>query len=180
MNKTLLYFFLPLFIFSCSSKKEAPRPAVFSLQQIGKLATAQYLVTRLVKAQDNATWYKVGDRKLLISCTASVKAGVDFGALTPEQVTQNAKAIHVKLPPPQILSINIPPDGIKVAYTDVGLFRDPFTSAEINSIMQTAEKQIRQQVNQLNILASARSNASAFAMRFLATAGFTEVYVTFQ
>jgi len=164
----------------CTAKKEEPRPVVFSLQQIGRLATAEYVVTRLVKAEDNQTWYKIGDRKILISCTASVKAGIDFTKLQPQQVTQHEKKVSVLLPPPQILSLNIPPESIKVAYTDVSLLRDPFTSTEINNIMKTAEGQIRRQLGALDILSTARSNASAFVTRFLTTAGFNEVYVSFQ
>src|SRR5437764_10105502 len=132
MNKRHFAFIILVLLLGCSSKKELPRSAVFSLQQIGKLATAEYLITRIVKAADNQTWYKIGDRKILLSCTASVKAGIDFTQLKSQQVTQQEKKVTVQLPPPQILSLSIPPDGIKVAYTEVGVFRDPFTTAEIN------------------------------------------------
>jgi hypothetical protein len=176
------YFpFVILLLFAgCGAKKEPSKPVVFSLQQIGRLATAEYVITRLVKAEDNQTWYKVGDRKILISCSASVKAGIDFTKLQPQQVMQDERKVSVQLPPPQLLSLSIPPESIKVAYTDVGMFRDPFTSTEINAIMRTAERQIQRQIAALDILAVARSNASAFVTRFLTTAGFTEVYVTFQ
>ena len=179
-NKNLLSFLILLLFFGCSAKKEAPKPVVFSLQQIGKLATAEYLITRIIKADDNQTWYKVGDRRILLSCAASVKAGIDFAQLKPQQVAEQQKKVFVQLPPPQILSLNIPPESIKVAYTDVGVFRDPFTATEINSIMKTAESQMRQQIAALDILNTARANASAFVTRFLTTAGFTEVYVSFQ
>jgi hypothetical protein len=178
-KKYFLFVILLLFL-GCSAKKEPARPVVFSLQQIGKLATAEYLITRIVKASDNQTWYKVGDRRILLSCTASVKAGIDFAMLKPQQVNPQEKKIFIQLPPPQILYLNIPPESIKVAYTDVGLLRDPFTTAEINAIMKTAETQIRQQVAALGILTTARANASAFVTRFLMAAGFNEVYVSFQ
>jgi len=180
MNKNLPYTLILIILFGCGAKKEAPRPVVFSLQQIGKLATAEYLVTRIVKAEDNQTWYKVGDRKLLISCTASVKAGIDFSQLKPQNVNQQEKKVVVQLPPPQLISLNIPPEGIKVTYTDVGVFRDPFSTTEINAIMKTAERQIRQQVTSLLILETARTNAIDFVTRFLTTAGYSDVYVSFQ
>jgi hypothetical protein len=166
--------------FGCMAPKEKGRPVVFSLQQIGKLATAEYQITRIVKAEDNQTWYKWGDRKILISCTASVKAGIDFAALQPQHINEQEGKIFVQLPPPQILSLNIPPEAIKVAYTDVGVFRDPFSSSEINAIMQTAERQMQRQITSLDILTNARTNAIAFVTRFLSNAGFNEVYVSFQ
>lgn len=180
MNKTDFCILILILLLGCTGKKEAPKPAVLTLQQIGKLATAEYVLTRIVKAADNQTWYKIGDRKILITCTAIVKAGIDFSKLKPQQVTEQDKKITVQLPPPEILSLSIPPENIQVAYTDVGLLRDPFTTNEINTIMQTAEKQVRRQITALNILATAQSNASAFVTRFLTAAGFTEVYVSFQ
>jgi hypothetical protein len=180
MNKSYFCLLFLAFLMGCAGKNEARKPVVFSLQQIGKLATAEYQITRIVKASDSQTWYKVGNRKILISCTASVKAGIDFMQLKQQQVAEQEEKVFVQLPRPEILSLNIPPDGIKVAYTDVGVFRDPFSSTEINAIMRTAENQIRRQVNGLDILATARTNASAFVTRFLTTAGFKEVYVSFQ
>lgn len=177
MNKN--FFSLLILLLGCTAPKSRP-PAVFSLQQIGKLATAEYLITRIVKAQDQETWYKVGDRKILLSCTASVKAGIDFAALKPEHINEQKEKIFIQLPPPQIISLNIPPEGIKVAYTDVGVFRDAFTTAEINGIMKTAEAQMRRQITGLNILTAARTNATTFVTRFLTAAGFKEVYVSFQ
>jgi hypothetical protein len=179
-DKKHFYFWILVLLSGCAAKKENHPPVVFSLQQIGRLATAEYLVTRLVKAEDNQTWYKIGNRKILISCTASVKAGIDFTKLEVQQVRQDEKRVSVQLPPPQILYLNIPPESIKVAYTDVSLFRDPFTTAEVNNIMKTAERQIQQQIAALHILETARSNASAFVTHFLTTAGFNEVYVSFQ
>jgi hypothetical protein len=179
MNKKIFGLVILMLLTACSEKKTEPRPAVFDLQQIGKLATAEYWITRVVKADDNQTWYKMGNRKILITCSASVKAGIDFSRLQPQHVDQQQHKIYVKLPPPQLISLNIPPEGIKVVYSDVGVFRDPFTTGEINAIMRTAESQIRKQVESLDINTTARTNATAFLTRFLRNAGFTEIYVSF-
>jgi hypothetical protein len=179
MNKKIFGLVILMLLTACSEKKTELRPAVFDLQQIGKLATAEYWITRVVKADDNQTWYKMGNRKILITCSASVKAGIDFSRLQPQHVDQQQHKIYVKLPPPQLISLNIPPEGIKVVYSDVGVFRDPFTTGEINAIMRTAESQIRKQVESLDINTTARTNATAFLTRFLRNAGFTEIYVSF-
>ena len=179
MNKNIFPFLILMFLLSCAEKKAEPRPAVFDLQQIGKLATAEYWITRVVKADDNQTWYKIGNRKILITCSASIKAGIDFSQLQPQHVDQQQHKIYVKLPPPQLISLNIPPESIKVVYSDVGVFRDPFTTAELNTIMRAAESQIRKQVESLDINTTARTNATAFLTRFLRNSGFTEIYVSF-
>jgi len=55
---------------------------VLGLQQMSELATSEYVVTKIIKANDNATWYKIGDRKILMTCKASLVAGIDLEALT--------------------------------------------------------------------------------------------------
>jgi hypothetical protein len=179
MNKNIFCLVILMLAAACAEKKREPRPAVFDLQQIGKLATAEYWITRVVKADDNQTWYKIGNRKILITCSASIKAGIDFSQLQPQHVDQQQHKIYVKLPPPQLISLNIPPESIQVVYSDVGVFRDPFTTGEMNTIMRTAESQIRKQIESLDINTTARTNATAFLTRFLRNAGFTEIYVTF-
>jgi hypothetical protein len=179
MNKNIFCLAILMLLVACSEKKAEPRQMVFALQQIGTLATAEYWITRIVKADDDETWYKIGNRKILITCSASVKAGIDFSRLQPQHIDQQQPKIYVKLPPPQLISLNIPPESIRVVYSDVGVFRDPFTTGEINAIMRTAESQIQKQLAGLDINTTARTNATAFLTRFLRTAGFTEIYVSF-
>lgn len=47
---------------SCN-KKEKQLQQVMALQQMNDLATVEYVVTKIIKANDNKTWYKIGDRK---------------------------------------------------------------------------------------------------------------------
>lgn len=177
------YFLLILtisFFYGCQPEKpKLPNP-VMSLHQIGKLATAEHLITKVVKANDDATWYKVGERKMLISCKASIKAGVDLTKLTKKDVTVNDKSISIKLPPAEIIVLNLSPEDIKVEFEEITYFRDKFSAADRDYIMQQAEKQIRRQAQNLNILATACNNASAFITTFFTNAGFEEVIISFQ
>ena len=66
---------------------------VLGLQTMSDLATAEYVVTKIIKANDNKTWYKVGNRKILMSCKASLVAGIDLSKLTE-------KDIHIDLNSP--------------------------------------------------------------------------------
>ena len=64
-------------------------------EQVGKitslteLGTVEYVVTKIVKANDNATWYKFGDRKILFSCKAILKAGIDLSKLEDSDIKAN-------------------------------------------------------------------------------------------
>lgn len=164
-------------MFSCA-KKEPPRtPPLLQLKEIGQLATAEMEVSKVVRARDEDTWYKLGERRMLITCRARVKAGVNLDQLQEKDVIHEEKRIRIKLPPPQIISFSMPPEAVRVAYTDIGHFRDPFSQTETDAIMEKAEKQIRRQVDSLDILARARAGAVTFLTRFFVQAGFEEVII---
>ncbi|MCU0404387.1 MAG: DUF4230 domain-containing protein, partial [Chitinophagaceae bacterium] len=131
-------------ILFCACGSPSPRPSgiVTALQQMQDLATVEYSLSKVVKASDDQTWYKIGDRKILITCEATVKAGIDFSQIDTRYVSISGKSISIQLPPPKIISISIPPDKIEVAYEEIGFFRNRFSVAEQNTLLQQAEKQI--------------------------------------
>lgn len=178
MNK-LLFVCLLVGLQSCGEEKKEVQTPIPALKEIGKLATAEYIITKVVRARDNKTWYKIGDRKILISCKASIKAGIDLTQLKENDFSRTEQSITIKLPQPQLISFNMAPENIKVEYTEVGFFRSDFSNTDIEDIMQQAEAQIRGQIDRMGILASARNNASRFVHNFLITAGYENVSVQF-
>src|SRR3954463_12955976 len=82
---TTLILFLP----SCKRKeKERDLPStILAIQETGRLATAEYTLTKIIRASDDQTWYKVGDRKILMSCEAHLKAGVDLQRIHKDNFT---------------------------------------------------------------------------------------------
>ena len=145
-------FLLLLLTAACSKTKPAEsKPGVLSLREMGDLATVEYTVTKIIKASDNKTWFKIGDRKILMSCEATIKAGVDLTALTEADFSVNEKSISIKLPPPKVISLSIPPEKIKVEYQEVGVFRDPFKTNERDQLAAQAEAQIKNSIGELGI-----------------------------
>src|SRR3954452_22561825 len=132
MKKTVLIFLL---IFCGCAKKTLPeqKPDILSLKEMGELATVEYTVTKIIKANDNKTWYKPGERKILMSCEAHIKAGIDMSAINEHSFVINGKNIQVTLPPPKIVSFSIPPESIKTEYEETGVFRDKFSAADRNA-----------------------------------------------
>lgn len=179
-DKICCAIFVLLLISGCA-KKKAPRPdPLVQLRQIGQLATAEYELAKVVRARDEDTWYKVGDRRILITCRAHIKAGIDLSQIRDLDIQKGENSIQIQLPPPQIISFSLPPQNIKVAYTDIGPLRDPFSQAETNAIMQQAEMQLRHQADSLNILKKAADGAATFITRFFEGAGYENVTVTFR
>ncbi len=177
----LLYGVLIFTSQACSNSKEPNKlQQVMSLQNMSELATAEYVVTKIIKANDNNTWYKAGDRKILMTCKASLAAGIDLSKLTEQQIQINGDQISVTLPKAHLLYINIKPENIKTVYQQVSFFRDQFSTEEKNKLATQAQQQITAAVDSIGILTSAETNATIFINNFLQKLGYKDIQITFS
>lgn len=168
-------------LIGCSGKNlPAPAETVAMLQEIEELGTVEYTITKVVKANDNKTWFKLGERKILITCEAIVKAGIDLSALTEKDISRSGKTITIQLPPPKILSVNLLPEKIKVAFEKVSMFRDPFTGKERDGLMVQAEHQIRNSGVELGIIDQAKINTQLLLSHLLMQLGFEKVILSYN
>lgn len=172
--------FFILFVFICCGKKTDQNSNIFSLREMSDLATLEYTVTKIIKANDNKTWFKVGERKILMSCEAHIKAGIDMSAINEHSFKINGKTIEVSMPPPKIISFSIPPEGIKTEYEETGVFRDKFKAADRDALAVQAEKQIRNSIESLGILQQAKVNTSLFVANFLKRLGYENISINYD
>jgi hypothetical protein len=179
-NNIILLVALSLLLLSCKDNKEQQMQEVLALKQMSDLATAQYVVTKIIKANDNKTWYKLGDRKILISCKAIVTAGIDLSAITADNVHITDKDIDLQLPHAKLISLNIKPEDVQKEYEAEDILRDPFTSEERNDLAIQAETQIKNSVPSLGILEAGEKNATLFITNFLTRLGYQKVTVHFD
>lgn len=186
VNCIMRSIFLPvvclLFIYGCTpvSKKRSEKQAVMALQNMSDLATAEYVVTKIIKANDDKTWYKAGDRKIILSCKASIVAGIDLSKLTPDDITINGDAITLILPHAKLLYVDIKPEDVRTAYEDVSLFRTQFSAAEKNALAIQAEKQIIESAPSLGVFVTAETNATLFIDNFLKNLGYKNIQIRFS
>jgi hypothetical protein len=179
-NSIILLVALSLLLLSCKDNKEQQMQEVLALKQMSDLATAQYVVTKIIKANDNKTWYKLGDRKILISCKATLIAGIDLSAITADNVHITDKDIDLQLPHAKLISLNIKPEDVQKEYEAEDILRDPFTSEERNNLAIQAETQIKNSVPSLGILEAGEKNATLFITNFLTRLGYQKVTVHFD
>jgi hypothetical protein len=177
--------FLSLFLtfaicYGCKRKEKEQRNIVQEIQQTGMLVTAEYTLQKIVKAADNRTWYKIGERKILMSVEAVVKAGIDLQQIRKEAVSVRDSVIELQLPAPKIFSVSLPPDKITVQYQEVGFLRSQFSAGEREALLQQAERQIRGLADSLGILQTAQVNAATFLRRLLQGRGFKDVQIRFE
>ncbi len=143
------------------------------------LATVEYVVTKIIKTNDNKDWFKFGDRKILMSCEGTIKAGIDFSKIEVEDISIEGEEVTLSLPPAKMISLNIPPEKIKVEYQDVGLLRQNFNQSEKDYLLSQGESQIRGSVEALGVLKTAETNATIFLTQFLKQLGYKKITVRF-
>lgn len=177
MQKCL--FLILIYFFSCG-KKTDQKPNIFTLREMSDLATVEFTVTKIIKASDNKTWFKIGERKILMSCEAHIKAGIDMSAINENSFKINEKNIEVTLPQPKIISFSIPPEGIKTEYEETGVFRDKFKAADRDALAAQAEKQIRNSIESVGILQQAKANTALFITNFLKKLGYENIVINYN
>jgi len=174
-----------LFVASCSSKDDESQ-WLQKMRQVAELGTVQYTVQKVVSNSDE-TWQIFGDRKILFSMKAVIKAGIDMEQFDAGKVriSENRKdktrSIALELPQPRILSYNIRPDDVKMIYNQVSLLRTEYTNEERDAIVSIGEMELKTDPELTDmILRDARQNAGLFVEMLLRQSGFKNVEITFK
>ena len=156
------------------------------IRQVAELGTVQYTVQKVVSNSDE-TWQIFGNRKILFSFKAVIKAGIDMDKFDAESVRisvdkkHNTKSISLVLPQPEVLSYNIRPDDVKMIYSQVSFLRTEYSNEERNAIETKGEMELKEDKELTDmILKDARQNAAMFMEMLLHNNGFTNVTINFK
>lgn len=163
------------------SKEDLIEERAATITEMAELGTVEYTVSKIIKANDNKAFYTIGDRKILMSCKAVIKAGIDLKDFNEENIrySKESNSITVMLPAPKVLSVNVPAEDVKMEYKKVGLLRSNFSADERNKLLAQGEEDIRADIPNLGILEDARSNARMFVESLFGNLGVENVYVEF-
>ena len=120
MKHSLILSCFVLLLCSCGNDLQKTTQAKMQeMAALSELGTVEYTVTKVIKGNDVA-WYTIGDRKVLFSCQAKLKAGIDMSEFNPSQVVIKGKNIEITLPQPKLLAMNMPAEEAKLVYQKVG------------------------------------------------------------
>ena len=179
--KHVAYILSLFFIFLSSCAEEGkPQIDVYEIRNIGVLSTTEFTIGKIVKLNDDKEWYKFGDRKILISTHAKIKAGVNLMDIRKEDIQVNGNNIKIILPAAEITSFEMNPEDIKTEMVDVNGFRSNFTQEDKNKLLRLGEESIRKEVYKTNILKEAMNNTEAFVTNFYKDLGYEKVDVEFK
>lgn len=174
-----------LLVASCG-RREAESQWQQKMRQVAELGTVQYTVQKVVSNNDES-WKIFGDRKILFSFKAVIKAGIDMEKFDPQSVRvsenkrKGTKKISLELPQPKILTYNVRPEDVKLLYSEVSLLRTEYTNKERDEIVAKGLWELKTDKELTGmILRDARLNAESFVEMLLRRNGFTNVEITFK
>ena len=152
------------------------------LSRTAELGTVEYTVRKAVKARDEGDWFKIGNRRILFSCTARIKAGINLERVPLDKlvVDESTRTVSLVLPHATVFSIDIPPEQIRLEYEDVTGFRQHFSDQERQALLRQGEREIVRDLPKLGILAEAESNAEEFFRPMLEQMGFDNIQIRFE
>lgn len=177
MKNWLFLSLITLLISSCGGENEVRETEIYEIRSIGTLSTTEYTLGKIIQWNDEGEWYTYGDRKILLSCKATVKAGVNLNAIKESDIKVDGKKITIQLPPPEIVSFEMDPDLVRTEMTDVNGFRSDFSQVDKSKVLQKGEESIRKDLRKINILDEAEQNAKIFIVDFYKNLGFEQVIV---
>ena len=167
----------------CGNQSE-PKDEVAKLFNQQKLDLVDYKVRKVLSYEDNTNilLLKFGSRKLLISCVADVKAGLDFESFDPDRditVDKKAGSVSIVLPAPSITSFKIDADNVNVEYNATTGLRKGFKEDEKDAVVKQGSIEIENAIPELGILDDARANAVKRFTSMVEQLGFSDVNITF-
>ena len=169
---------LCLALVACKPARDA-ESLIYKVKK-AELGTVEYTVRQIIRNSDE-TWQLFGDRKVLFSCKATMKAGIDLQKVTEDDIQVHDKSVHLALPHAQVQTVNIQPSDIHVAYSKVSFLRQDYSQQEYDAILRAGEYSIKaDQTIRQSLLADAEQNAREFFELMLRAQGFEEIDIIFK
>lgn len=200
---TLLLLAALLFLSaSCGREKTAePAPAaldtipvlVSDVRQCSRLYTSEYRIHKIVTHSDQmklegtvmrhsfSVNLPVGERRIAIPMTAVLKAYVDLGGFSEDNVRRQGRKITILLPDPRFVltATKIDHKGVRQY---VALTRRNFSDAELTGYGRQGREQIIGSIPQMNLIETARASAARQIVPLVKALGYREedITVTFR
>lgn len=108
---------------------------------------------------------------------ATVKAYVDMGKVTEENIHRNGKKIQIVLPDPQLVVTSTKIDH-KDMSSYVALLRDKYTDKELTAIERQGRDAMMADIPQLRIIEQSRASAARIIIPMCTALGYEEKNVT--
>ena len=195
----LIAFFTNKCISSSTDKEEertdsVPRPTlIMQLQRCSRLNTAEIKLHKIITHDDEmklsgklmgkelSVNIPAGKRKVAIPLYATVKASIDLGKMTDDDIVREGNKITIYLPQPdvEITETHIDHEGVRQF---VAITRSNFSDEELQKYELEGRKSIEASLGSLGIENMARESAARQLIPIVQAFGFkdTDITITFR
>ena len=195
----LILFFTNKCISSSTEKEEertdsVPRPTlIMQLQRCSRLNTAEIKLHKIITHDDEmklsgklmgkelSVNIPAGKRKVAIPLYATVKASIDLGKMTDDDIVREGDKITIYLPQPdvEITETHIDHEGVRQF---VAITRSNFSDEELQKYEFEGRKSIEASLGSLGIENMARESAARQLIPIVQAFGFkdTDITITFR
>jgi len=195
----LIVFFTNKCISSSTEKEEertdsVPRPTlIMQLQRCSRLNTAEIKLHKIITHDDEmklsgklmgkelSVNIPAGKRKVAIPLYATVKASIDLGKMTDDDIVREGNKITIYLPQPdvEITETHIDHEGVRQF---VAITRSNFSDEELQKYELEGRKSIEASLGSLGIENMARESAARQLIPIVQAFGFkdTDITITFR
>lgn len=151
---------------------------VARIQQLERLESVVYTMDKVVEGSRENEYLPnfIAGEKLLLVVHGQTIAGIDLSRLQVSDIRIQGRAIHVRLPQPEVFTTTIDNSRTRVYSRETGLFvaADPNLESEVRA---KAQQELQQAAIDDGILDTARKNAAATVSTLLLGLGFEQVQV---
>ena len=150
---------------------------VEGIQELDELATVRWTESVLVTRESGGTDLErtlTGERVLLVA-TGDVEAGVNLAELGEDDVRVERETVIIRLPEPEILSVNLDEEETRIYDRDFGPLNFRPDDGLVEEARDVALDKIERAARDEDILDQAEQNAENSIRAFVTTLGFGEV-----
>ena len=192
MLKWLLAAWIPVLVLAGCSSDQASKKVV--QKTIAKITPEQRLelvsyktksVARSGEDDKDKAFYIIGDRKMLVSFMADVRAGIDLKDFNPKKdivLRRKDRSAVIKLPDPVVFTCDVPIDSVNFEKGEKGFLRPKFTHDEVVHVASLGKQNILKEIEneqRYPILKDAKENARRTFTSLFNALGYTKVEVVF-
>lgn len=175
---------LLILMLACTPDRSAEQAELVSrLRASSDLATVEMVFTKVVRGSKTSTFLGIptGTSDFLAETEAHVKAGIDLSKVEVGAVDWETGEIQLILPPPHIISIDIPAESFRVnEEITQNHYWSELSSEDMDAFYQQAEREVRLEVKRLNPEQMARDKTEAFLEQLLLKRGFQAIQFSYQ
>ena len=184
MKKILALLLFAVVIAGC--KKDRNRYLVISrIQTASKLATTETTLDKIIFGTQERRFLHfihLNETRFVAYSQATVKTGIDFSKITPQDVKIEDARIEIALPAVQVLDFSYPSSSFKIDtnITDTRAFLNKIDIKDFEEFYQMAELDIRNNLSYMGIKEATEQKTRLLLTGLLKNLGYNEIYISFK